>query len=55
MASILKKRTLSPEKLDEIKTKANILAAFAEEKAEEVKESVASVAESATQRAKEEL
>lgn len=55
LASILGKRSLSAEKLDEIKIKANILAAFAEEKAEEVKESVESVVESATQRAKEEL
>ena len=38
LKSILSKRTLNEKKLDEIKIKANILAAFAEEKAEEVKE-----------------
>ncbi|TFK40373.1 thioredoxin-like protein [Crucibulum laeve] len=40
LASILKKRTLSPSKMDEIKIKANILRAFAEEKAEEAKEKI---------------
>ncbi|KAI0322608.1 thioredoxin-like protein [Amylostereum chailletii] len=40
LASILKKRTLSDAKLDEIKTKANILAAFAEKKAEEVEDKI---------------
>ena len=51
MASILKKRTLSAAKLDEIKVKANILASFAEKKVEELVEEV----ESATQRLKGEL
>ena len=37
MASILKKRTVTPQKLDEVKIKANILGAFKpiEEKVEE--------------------
>ncbi|KAF8656274.1 hypothetical protein AX16_002710 [Volvariella volvacea WC 439] len=39
LASILAKRNLSPEKLDEIKIKANVLSAFAAPK-EEAKESV---------------
>ncbi|KAI5119434.1 hypothetical protein M0805_008373, partial [Coniferiporia weirii] len=52
LASILKKRTLSAEKLDELKIKANVLAAFTHEKvAEPVEEEV----DSSTQRAKEEL
>jgi protein disulfide-isomerase A6 len=38
LASILEKRTMSPAKLDEIKIKANILAAFVAEKAGQVKE-----------------
>lgn len=53
LASILKKRNMSPAKLDEIKIKANILAAFAEQKAEELKEAVEDMAESATDGAKE--
>lgn len=53
LASILKKRTLSPAKLDEIKVKANILAAFAEQKAEELKEAVEEKAGDATDGAKE--
>lgn len=36
LASILSKRALAPTKLDEIKIKANILGAFAVEKAETV-------------------
>ena len=42
MTSILKKRTLSAQKLDEIKIKANVLSAFkhVEEVVEEVKEKV---------------
>lgn len=38
LTSILKKRTLSPQKLDEVKIKANILSTFkvVEEKAEEI-------------------
>lgn len=42
MASILQKRTLSAQKLDEIKIKANILSAFksAEDVVEEIKEKV---------------
>ena len=35
LASILKKRNLTPSKLDEIKIKANILQAFVEKKVEE--------------------
>ncbi|KZS88103.1 protein disulfide isomerase [Sistotremastrum niveocremeum HHB9708] len=53
LASILTKGTLSPAKLDEIKIKANILAAFAEEKAEEVKEKVEEIIEEATEHVKE--
>ncbi|KAI0264425.1 thioredoxin-like protein [Gloeopeniophorella convolvens] len=45
LASILKRRNLAPAKLDEIQAKANILAAFAAEKAEEAKESVVRAAE----------
>ncbi|KDQ59241.1 hypothetical protein JAAARDRAFT_33964 [Jaapia argillacea MUCL 33604] len=48
LASLLKKRTLSPEKLDEIKIKANILAAFVEEKAEELEEALEDAARRAT-------
>lgn len=55
LSSILKKRTLGPQKLDEIKIKANILAAFVANKSEELKEAAEEVVESATQRAKEEL
>ena len=51
----MNKRTLGSQKLDEIKMKANILKAFVADKAEEVKEAVEEVVESATQRAKEEL
>jgi protein disulfide-isomerase A6 len=55
LASILKKRTLAPSKLDEIKVKANILAAFIEKKAEEVAEEVQEKVADATNRIKEEL
>ncbi|QRV90442.1 protein disulfide isomerase [Ceratobasidium sp. AG-Ba] len=48
---ILEKRTMSQTKLDEIKRKANVLAAFLEEKKEEVKEKV----EEAAEKVKEEL
>ncbi|KAF8896355.1 protein disulfide isomerase [Infundibulicybe gibba] len=41
LAAILKKRTLSPTKLDEIKIKANILRAFSQEKVAEAEEKVA--------------
>jgi protein disulfide-isomerase A6 len=51
LASILAKGTLSPQKLDEIKTKANVLAAFAAGKSEEVKEA----AEHIVEKVKEEL
>ncbi|TFK47788.1 protein disulfide isomerase [Heliocybe sulcata] len=44
LTSLLQKRTLSPQKLDEIKVKANVLAAFAKEKAEEVLEKAEEVA-----------
>jgi len=40
LAAILKKRDLSSSKIDEIKTKVNILRAFVEEKVEEGKEKV---------------
>lgn len=45
LASILQKKTLAPQKLDEIKIKANVLAAFAKQKAEEAKEAVEDAAE----------
>ncbi len=41
LSSILKKKTLSPKKLDEIKIKANILTAFVEQKVSEAAEVVA--------------
>lgn len=40
LASILQKRALSSTKLDEIKTKANILAAFAVEEVEEARDTI---------------
>ena len=40
MSSILAKRAMAPAKLDELKIKANILAAFAEKKIEEVAEEI---------------
>ena len=40
LSSILAKRTMAPAKLDELKIKANILAAFAEKKVEEVVEEI---------------
>ncbi len=40
LGSILQKRILASEKLDEIKIKANILAAFAAEKVAEVKDTI---------------
>jgi len=40
LASILQKRVLSSAKLDEIKAKANVLAAFAVEKVEEVRDTI---------------
>jgi len=49
--TILKKRTMSDSKLDEIKIRANILGSFAEKKLEEAEEA----AESAAQKIKEEL
>ena len=51
LASILQKRTMAAAKLDEIKIKANILAAFAEEKAKDAAEAV----EDAARSLKEEL
>jgi protein disulfide-isomerase A6 len=51
LGSILAKKTLAPAKLDELKIKANILAAFAAQKAEDVKEE----AEHIVERVKEEL
>lgn len=55
LASLLKKRSLSDAKLDEIKVKANILAAFVEQKAENVTEGVKEAAEETIERAREEL
>ncbi|KAI5121761.1 hypothetical protein M0805_009572 [Coniferiporia weirii] len=52
LASILKRRTLSAEKLNELKIKANVLAAFTHEK---IVEPVEEEVDSSTQRAKEEL
>jgi len=40
LANILQKKSLAPEKLDEIKIKANILAQFVEKKVEEAEEAV---------------
>ncbi|KAI9439976.1 disulfide isomerase [Lactarius indigo] len=40
LASILQKRTLAPAKIDEIKVKANILAAFVAEKVVEARDSI---------------
>jgi len=48
LGTILNKRGLSSAKLDEIKIKANVLKAFAAEKAEEVKEKAESIAARAT-------
>jgi protein disulfide-isomerase A6 len=48
LASILKKRGLSPAKLDEIKIKANILKAFLTEEAEEAEKKAESFARKAT-------
>lgn len=45
LASILQKKTLAPRKLDEIKIKANILAAFVEEKAEQAGEKLKAATE----------
>jgi protein disulfide-isomerase A6 len=58
LTSILKKRTLSEEKLDQIKVKSNILAAFAAKKAEEAADAAESLKESVESeaaRVKEEL
>jgi protein disulfide-isomerase A6 len=40
LASILQKRVLAAAKLDEIKIKANVLAAFAAEKVAEAKDTI---------------
>jgi protein disulfide-isomerase A6 len=40
LTSILQKRVLASEKLDEIKVKANVLAAFAVEKVAEAREAI---------------
>ncbi len=40
LTSILQKRVLASEKLDEIKVKANVLAAFAVEKAAEARDAI---------------
>jgi protein disulfide-isomerase A6 len=51
LASIISKGTLSPQKLDEIKMKANVLAAFAADKSEAAKQE----AEHLVEKVKEEL
>ncbi|KAH7921030.1 protein disulfide isomerase [Leucogyrophana mollusca] len=48
LASILSKRTLGSEKLDELKIKANVLSAFVAEKVEEAKEKAESIIGKAT-------
>ncbi|KAF8841228.1 protein disulfide isomerase [Paxillus ammoniavirescens] len=48
LASILSKRTMAPAKLDEIKTKANVLKAFVAKKLEKVEENVESFISKAT-------
>ncbi|KIJ51094.1 hypothetical protein M422DRAFT_158789, partial [Sphaerobolus stellatus SS14] len=53
LASILKKRTLSDAKLDQIKIKANILASFAEKKVVEAAEAAAEKVEEAAEAVKE--
>ena len=58
LASILKKKTLAPSKLDEIKIKANIIASFAEQKLEDLEAKIGEAAEaveSAVNREKAEL
>lgn len=45
LSSILAKRTMAPAKLDELKIKANILAAFAEKKIEEIVEEITNTEE----------
>lgn len=57
LASILKKRTISPQKLDEVKIKANILSTFriVEEKAEAIFEEAAEKLEEGIGRASAEL
>jgi protein disulfide-isomerase A6 len=45
LSTILSKRTLAGEKLDEIKTKANVLAAFAKKKMEEIPEEIEELVE----------
>jgi hypothetical protein len=45
LASILQKRVLAPAKLDEIKIKANVLAAFAAEKVAEARDTIERAAE----------
>jgi len=53
LASILKKRTLSDEKLDQIQIKANVLAAFAKKQAEAVAEAVEEAAEAVGEKARQ--
>jgi protein disulfide-isomerase A6 len=48
LASILKKQSLAPSKLDEIKIKANIIKAFADEKLAQANEAVEGMARKAT-------
>ena len=55
LKSILDKRSLSHTKLDEIKIKANILAQFAERKAEEAKETVEEAAGDAKEKVEEKV
>jgi len=55
LESILKKKSLAPLKLDEIKIKANILTAFLEKKAEEIVEDVKEAAEGVAGKVKDEV
>lgn len=55
LESILKKKSLAPSKLDEIKIKANILAAFVEKKIEEAVEDAEEAAEDVVDKVKEEI
>jgi protein disulfide-isomerase A6 len=55
VGSILTKKTMAPSKLDEMKIKANILAAFAAQKAADIKDEVVETAENVAGRIKEEL
>jgi hypothetical protein len=53
--SMLAKKSLAAEKLDEVKIKANILAAFAQKKAQEVTDDAKSKVEDVKEKVKDEL